>query len=121
MRTDAGTELGLEFRSSELRLLKGLPPKAGQGVLAKVSKMSGNGTVTAYRACVSCLSRYGAGVQTVQRLLVRKNCQHPGVAIKMVTGNLAAGKKTDQRHIAQSAADDLQLGTGAAKVRSTPT
>ena len=41
MRTDAGTELGLEFRSSELRLLKGLPPKAGQGVLAKVSKMTG--------------------------------------------------------------------------------
>ncbi len=107
MRTDAGTELGLEFRSSELRLLKGLPPKAGQGVLAKVSKMTGNGTVTAYRACVSCLSRYGAVVQTVQRLLVRKNSQYPGVAIKMVAGNLTSGEKADQRHITQSAAHNL--------------
>ena len=33
----------------------------------------------------------------------RKHRQHAGIAIKMVARDFAAGKKTDQRHIAQGA------------------
>jgi hypothetical protein len=44
--------------------------------------------------------------------------QHPGVAVQVVAGDLAAGEEAHQRDVAQGPAHDLQLGTGAAEVRA---
>ena len=39
-----------------------------------------------------------------------KHCQHPGVAIQVVAGDLAGGKKADQWHVAERVLHDLRFG-----------
>ena len=51
---------------------------------------------------------------------VGEHREHPRVTIQVVVRDFAPGKKADQRHIAQRVAHDVQLGTGAAKVRAAP-
>jgi hypothetical protein len=47
----------------------------------------------------------------------REYREHAGIAVEVMARDLTAGKKTDQRHIAQRAPHDLHLGAGRAEVR----
>ena len=53
-------------------------------------------------------------------VIAGENRQDTGIAIQVVMGDFAAGKKSNQRYIAQSMAHNLQLSTGAAKMGTTP-
>jgi hypothetical protein len=50
---------------------------------------------------------------------LREHRQDARVAIQILVGDLTARKKPHEGHIAQSAAQALQLGTGRAKMRPT--
>src|SRR5439155_6386069 len=59
-------------------------------------------------------------VETTTNLLRQnKHGQYPGVAVKVISCDLAGGEKTDQRHVTEGLLHYLQLGMPRAEVRAT--
>src|SRR3954470_380158 len=93
---------------ARLRTQSRLCANAGSGA-SEVSGASANTPQTKARRMAKVRGWDMAGTS------IGEHGQHAGVAVQVVAGDFTARKKTNQRHVAQRAANDLQLGARCAE------